>query len=102
MGRTLGYFHFVPICCEVSGGSWDPEARKVWSALSSASAKLTGEPKSQKAEASIQTLSVIVHRANARAILRRAPEGAADHRSSVASARELLMCAEIRRQAVAA
>eukprot|EP00666_Eupelagonemidae_sp_cell4sb_P005336 gene5336-biopygen9816 len=58
---------------ESSGGAWGPIARKVWSLIATASAKISGVPSSQKAEEIAQTLSVILHRANALSVLRRFP-----------------------------
>eukprot|EP00665_Eupelagonemidae_sp_cell47_P016477 gene16477-biopygen1216 len=64
---------FIPMCCEASGGSCGPAARKVWSGLANASAKLTGESPSRKLEDIPETLSIIIlHQSNARAIVSRA------------------------------
>ena len=58
---------------EASSGSWGAEARELFREMSKTAARLTGDPYSVKLEQSLQTLSVCLHRANARAILRRAP-----------------------------
>ena len=85
---------------EASGGSWGPAARKVWSGLANAAAKLIGESPSQKSEGLSQTLSVILHRANARSVLCRSHGlSPADPCPSMASARTALEHAEIRRRA---
>jgi len=58
---------------EASGGSWGPDARKMLHELSKAAARLTGDPPAEKLEQFYQTLSIALHRANARSILRRFP-----------------------------
>eukprot|EP00666_Eupelagonemidae_sp_cell4sb_P018089 gene18089-biopygen31850 len=91
---------FIPMVMEASGGSWGHAARKVWSGLANAAAKLTGESPSQKAEELSQTLSVIPHRANARSVLCRSHGlSPADPCPSMANARKALEHAEIRRRA---
>ena len=64
---------FIPMIVEASGGSRGAEARDLFRELSKTAARLTGDPPSVKLEQSLQSLSVSLHRANARAILRRAP-----------------------------
>eukprot|EP00666_Eupelagonemidae_sp_cell4sb_P017850 gene17850-biopygen31019 len=93
---------FIPMVMEASGGSWGPAARRVWSGLANAAAKLTGESPSSKAEELSQTFSVILHRANARSVLCRSHGlSPADPCPSMASARTALEHAEIRRRAEA-
>ena len=64
---------FIPIICEADGGGWGPAAHKVWSELAKTKALLTGELNSIVANRLLQSLGLIVHRENARAILRRFP-----------------------------
>ena len=91
---------FAPMVVAARGGSWGPTARNVLSRLANSAAKLTGESPSQRYEEILQTLSVILHRANARAILCRSPGPCAtDPSPAIASARAALERAEIRRRA---
>ena len=64
---------FIPIICEADGGGWGPAANKVWSELAKTKAMLTGEQSSTIANLLLQRLGLILHRENARAILRRFP-----------------------------
>jgi hypothetical protein len=64
---------FVPMIVEASGGGWGSDARRVWHELGRAASRLSGDPAAAKSEHFLQTLSITLHRANARAILRRAP-----------------------------
>ena len=62
---------FIPIICEADGGGWGPEANRVWSTLAQQKSVLTGESNSIIASRLLQSLGIIPHRENARAILRR-------------------------------
>ena len=62
---------FIPIICEADGGGWGPEANRVWSSLAQQKSVLTGESNSIIASRLLQSLGIILHRENARAILRR-------------------------------
>ena len=77
---------FIPVIVEASGGGWGKQARRVWSELAKKHALATGELTSDKdsAVSLLQRLSIILHRENARAILRRhAPVvAAASHAAS--------------------
>ncbi len=64
---------FVPMVVEASGGGWGADARSALRDLSRAASQLTGDSAACKAEQFAQSLSITLHRANARAILRRAP-----------------------------
>ena len=69
---------FVPMVLEAVGGGWGKEARKVWSELAKLSAHAAGklETESGNAVSFLQRFAVILHRENARAVLRRlAPVG---------------------------
>ena len=78
---------------EASSGSWGAEARELFREMSKTAARLTGDPYSVKLEQSMQTLSVCLHRANARAILRRAPAIPPPH-SAMAAAQSALARAQ--------
>jgi hypothetical protein len=60
---------FIPMVCEAHGGSWGAEAQRVWQAVAKTSALLTGESAALKLGQLTQSLSVTLHRANARAVL---------------------------------
>ena len=62
---------FIPVICEADGGGWGPAAHTVWSELAKTKAMLTGELCSTIANRLLQSLGLILHRENARAILRR-------------------------------
>ena len=64
---------------EASGGSWGSDARRLFHELSKSSARLTGDPSADKLEQFLQSLSVCLHRANARAIARRGPSSPPSH-----------------------
>ena len=83
---------------EASSGSWGTTARDMFRELAKTAARLTGDPQSVKLEQSLQTLSVCVHRANARAILRRAPAIPPPH-SAMAAAQAALAAAEVEKTA---
>eukprot|EP00660_Eupelagonema_oceanica_P019634 gene19634-biopygen32906 len=68
---------FIPMVVEACGGAWGPAARSVWAEVAWCSAQLAGETIPFKAEQIQQSLSMILHRENARAILRRAPPASA-------------------------
>ena len=63
--------HFIPIICEADGGGWGPAAHSVWSELAKHKSVLTGEQNSTIATYLLQSLGLILHKENARAILRR-------------------------------
>jgi len=64
---------FIPMIMEASGGGWGKQARRVWSELAKKHSLAAGELTSDKDSAiqTLQRLSIILHRENARAILRR-------------------------------
>ena len=66
---------FIPLICEADGGGWGPTAHTVWSELAKSKSILTGEKSSTIANRLLQSLGIILHRENARAILRRSPNG---------------------------
>eukprot|EP00662_Eupelagonemidae_sp_cell21_P009801 gene9801-biopygen106746 len=83
---------------EASGGSWGDEARSLFQDLSKSSSRLTGDPAAEKLEQFHQTLSVCLHRCNARAILRRCP-AVPPPASAAAAAQAALASAEAERSA---
>ena len=62
---------FVPLCVEASSGSWGPQARKFFKEVAKISARFSGDLVSARLDLCMQTLSVALHRANARSILTR-------------------------------
>ena len=59
--------------CEADGGGWGPAALKVWSLLAKQKAIIAGEQNSTILSRILQSLGIILHRENARSILRRSP-----------------------------
>ena len=80
---------FIPLICEADGGGWGPAGHAVWKELAKHKSLLTGEPASITAGHLLQSLGLILHRENARAILRRFPktnhENNGDHRVLLAA-----------------
>ena len=64
---------FLPIICEADGGGWGPTAHTVWAELAKLKSLCTGEQSSVIVNRFLQSLGLILHRENARAILRRTP-----------------------------
>ena len=64
---------FIPVICEADGGGWGPAAHKVWSELAKQKALASGELDSTIVSRLLQSLGLILHRENARSILRRSP-----------------------------
>ena len=60
--------------CEADGGGWGPAAHKVWSELAKHKALASGEQDSTIVSRLLQSLGLILHKENARAILRRYPK----------------------------
>ena len=63
---------------EAVGGGWGPSAVKVFTELAKTKSLMTGEPKNKIFSHFYQSLGLIIHKENARAILRRCsvtPEG---------------------------
>ena len=65
---------FIPLICEAVGGGWGPAANAVWNLLAQNKSTLTGETVSITVTHLLQSLGLILHRENARAILRRTPQ----------------------------
>ena len=64
---------FVPMIIEASGGTWGLDAEDVWKIVIKSAAALTGEPISAIANEFYQSMSITLHRSNARSILKRLP-----------------------------
>ena len=65
--------NFIPMICEADGGGWGPAAHSVLSEIAKYKSVLTGDQCSTIATQLLQSLGLILHRENARAILRRLP-----------------------------
>ena len=65
--------NFIPMVCEADGGGWGPAAHKVWSELAKHKSLVSGEHVSTIVSRLLQSMGFILHRENARAILRRLP-----------------------------
>ena len=66
-------FSFIPLVCEADGGGWGPAAQAVWGELAKRKSLLTGEENSTVANRMLQSLGIVLHKENARAIIRRSP-----------------------------
>ena len=77
---------FIPMVMEACGGSWAPEAHKVWTEIAKTMAQATGEPESTALAHIFQNTGFILHRENARAIVRRSAGPAVAAQSLLASA----------------
>ena len=77
---------FIPMVMEACGGSWGPEAHKVWTEIAKTTAQATGEPESTVAARIFQNTGFILHRENARAIVRRSAGPAVAAHGLLASA----------------
>ena len=68
---TSDGFSFTPMVAEAVGGGWGPSAVKVFFELAKTKSLMTGEPKNKILSHFYQSLGLIIHKENARAILRR-------------------------------
>ena len=64
---------FTPMVMEACGGGWGEEAMKTWSELAKNSALASGELRSFALSRLLGSMSIILHRENAIAILQRSP-----------------------------
>ena len=80
---------FIPMICEADGGGWGPAAHKVWSELAKDKALASGELDSTIVSRLLQSLGLILHRENARSILRRTQN------NSSSDCRELLSASAV-------
>ena len=81
-------FEFVPLVAEAHSGAWSPGARKVLDRVAEMQKASGGEPGEVSSLRIAQRLSVALHRANARAVLRRSSPPEPD--APVASAWDLV------------
>ena len=77
---------FIPMVVEACGGGWGAEAAKTWTELAKQSALASGELRSSCAARILGSLSVTLHRENARAVIRRAPRVDYTHGACTAAA----------------
>ena len=68
-----GGFNFTPVVCEALGGRWGPSAVKIFNELAKSKSMITGEPVALLRKQLYQSLGVILHRENARAVVKRMP-----------------------------
>ena len=78
---------FVPMVAEGVGGGWGSDGQAVWKACARAIATTTGEQQGVVAEQIYQSLSILIHREGARAVLRRLQGVAPSRHSAIDSAR---------------
>ena len=84
---------FIPMVAEGGGGGWGDDAERVWATLAHAAATHSNEIVSSTTADLYQSLSLILHREGARALLQRLP-GTSDTLSDpLASARAALASA---------
>ena len=62
---------FTPMVVEAVGGSWGPAASGIFTGLAKAKALITGEPVDMLLGQLRERLGIVLHRENARAILKR-------------------------------
>ena len=82
----------MPMVAEGAGGGWGDDAERVWTDLARAISATSGEDVSSVAADLYQSLSLILHREGARAVLRQLP-GTVDQSTHLASARVTLSSA---------
>ena len=82
---------FIPMVIEACGGGWGAEAAKTWAELAKQSALASGEHRSTCAAQILGSLSVTLHKENARAVIRRAPR--VDHTLGASTAAATLAAA---------
>ena len=78
---------FVPMVAEGVGGGWGSDGQAVWKTCARAIATTTGEQQGVVAEQIYQSLSILIHREGARAVLRRLQGVAPSRHSAIDSAR---------------
>ena len=85
--------NFIPMCVDGAGGGWGDDAERVWAGLAHAIAAASGDEVSSVTADLYQSLSLILHREGARAVLRWLPGTATPLASSLAAARVALVSA---------
>ena len=71
---------FVPLVAEASSGGWGPTAASTWRQLAGLIAARSGDNPGVETARLLQSLSVVLQRENARAVLRRLSPGAGEAR----------------------
>ena len=71
---------FVPLVAEASSGGWGPTAASTWRQLAGLIAARSGDSPGVETDRLLQSLSVVLQRENARAVLKRLPPGAGEAR----------------------
>ena len=64
---------FLPMIAEAHSGAWGPTAKRVWLKLGKAISLVSGESGALEALRAKQNLGLVLHKENARSILRRSP-----------------------------
>ena len=64
-------FSFCPMIVEGAGGAWGPSASKVFSELAKTKAFVFGESSNLVLKQLYETLGIVLHRENARAVVKR-------------------------------
>ena len=77
---------FIPMVADGAGGGWGDDATRVWTSLAKAIATNSGSDVSHVAAELYQSLSLILHREGARAVLRQLSGTADSPGSALASA----------------
>ena len=83
----LGFF---PVVVESSGGGWGGSALKVFAEIAKSKSSVTGVSANKSLAELLQSLGVILHRENARAIMRRGSEYVSPSQASLLSAAAVL------------
>ena len=84
---------FIPMIVDGAGGGWGEDAERVWASFAKSIATNTGAEASQTTAELYQSLSLILHREGARAVLRRLSGAADSFSGSLATAQTALASA---------
>ena len=82
-------FEFIPMVAEAVGGGWGPAAAKVFYNLAKAKSAISGETKNTILHQLHQNLGILLHRCNARSVLRRCAPQNYDHHYILSAAATL-------------
>ena len=85
--------NFIPMCVDGAGGGWGDDAERVWAGLAHAIAATSGDEVSSVTADLYQSLSLILHREGARAVLRRLPGTVGRLSNALATAKAALASA---------
>ena len=86
---TAEGFGFTPMVVEARGGAWGAAASKIFSELAKTKSIITGEPEDMVLSHLYQSLGVILHRENAKALLKRMSMHTGHEQSVLNAASEL-------------